>query len=330
MKKFGRKLVLSGLALAATAATLSTSTYAWYVTNTTAEVNQGTAGTAGTSASGNLLVSNDTAGAYGAFTNSINLPSVTDLVKPVTKNAGEYAPTADTEVDDTKTYYTLNNASYEEVGTPTDENIGTYYEKAAWIDVDGKAVADESAYVELSFWVLSTEQTTVNFTTNFTNSTSGTPITQVLYNANGKPTKIIAANGAPATATGEDELEALDTFTVDAGYALRFEVTTKAETGNATVLDTYGIENFTNNTYVGKEGYYSNGNAHTYFYNVAGKNPLGGTEEAGKGSAAFTSITVGQNVKTRVTIKIWIEGTDLDCFDSCVGQDFTFDFDLSV
>ena len=83
MKKFGRKLVLSGLALAATAATLSTSTYAWYVSNTSADVDGGTAATMAGTSSGNLLVAQNvtktdlgslTAG-KGAFSNSINICS---------------------------------------------------------------------------------------------------------------------------------------------------------------------------------------------------------------------------------------------------------------
>lgn len=41
----------------------------------------------------------------------------------------DYAKTTDTEVDSSKTYYTLSGKTYSAVSSPTDANIGTYYEK---------------------------------------------------------------------------------------------------------------------------------------------------------------------------------------------------------
>ncbi len=274
MKKFGRKLVLSGLALAATAATLSTSTYAWYVTNTTADVDGGTAGTAGTSISGNLLVAQDVEGVAGAYSNKISLEGTytqSPRLNPVTKNE--------------------------------DSTTG-------WINVDGEEVETTAAYQEVSFWVLSTDATEVNVATTIANATTSF-VDQRLLNATGKPT------GA------EGDLAINSTFHKDAVEALRFEVLVQGT--SVGVFDAKGMYA----DYATKAGCATGGDANAYYAAVMGGAPVGGvTVEAP--TEAFNKITVVAAEETKVTIRIWLEGTDADCFDSCIGQDVTFSFDLTI
>lgn len=278
MKKFGRKLVLSGLALAATAATLSTSTYAWYVTNTTADVDGGTAGTAGTSISGNLLVAqhNKETGKAGAYSNKISLEGTytqSPRLNPVTKN----------------------------------ESSST-----GWINVDGEEVEAASAYQEVSFWVLSTDATTVNVATVLANATASDKfVDQRLLNATGKPT------GA------EGELAINSTFHKDAVEALRFEVLVKDV--SVGVFDAKGMYA----SYTTAAGCATAGDANAYYAAVMGEAPAGGATVDAP-AEAFNKITVVAAEETKVTIRIWLEGTDADCFDSCIGQDVTFSFDLSI
>lgn len=273
MKKFGRKLVLSGLALAATAATLSTSTYAWYVTNATADVDGGTAGTAGTSIDGNLLVAQDVEGVAGAYSNKISLEGTytqSPRLDPVTKS-------------DTV--------------------------ESGWIGVDGNEVLT-SAYQEVSFWVLSTDATTVNVATTIANVTTSF-VDQRLLNATGKPT------GA------EGELAINSTFHKDAVEALRFEVLVQGT--SVGVFDAEGMYA----DYATKAGCATGGDANAYYAAVMGAAPAGGATVAAP-TEAFNKITVVAAEETKVTIRIWLEGTDADCFDSCIGQDVTFSFDLSI
>lgn len=61
----------------------------------------------------------------------------------------EGAKTADTEVDSTKTYYTVSNSVYSAVASPLKANLGSYYEVVGTI-VAEPAVADIGTYYELS------------------------------------------------------------------------------------------------------------------------------------------------------------------------------------
>lgn len=398
MKKFGRKLVLSGLALAATAATLSTSTYAWYVTNTTADVDGGTAATAGTSVGGNLLVApnvkevvkdesdKDVETGYriaGSYSNKTTLEGNYDQepgLYPATPYVdGYYVKTTDTDVVTDKTYYTYAaGTGYSDVSEAKKENIASYYEKLTldyvktadekvkpgkeyftledgnytsgtltvgtafeidtetskstgkiegiqyyeavkWMDVDGKPVAEANAYQEVSFWVLSTDASTVNIATTVENATTADKWKdQILLNAAGKPD----------AKEGDDDLAINDTFHMDAVQALRFEVTKTPKGGEAERIGVYSIEQFMS-TYEANATCATGGDSNAYYTAVMGKNPLGGTTTATNGTA-FTSFTVSPKVETKITIRIWLEGTDAQCFDSCINQSIKYYFDLSV
>ncbi len=45
---------------------------------------------------------------------------------------------------------------------------------------------------------------------------------------------------------------------------------------------------------------------------------------------AWSTITLAKDVDYLITINIWLEGTDSDCWDSCVGQDFKLSLDFKA
>ncbi len=336
MKKFGRKLGLSGLALAATAATLSTSTYAWYVTNDTANVTGGTAATAGTEVEGNLLVAtNDTSPSAeegqekGVYSNNIDL-------------GGKF-----TEVS-------LN---------PVTKSTATGEGATGWVNKDGNSVAEANAYQELSFWVLSTKESEIGITTTLKNETaaedivkqtclvkssapSGAEVNQLFYVDAAKALRFeVIYKKAVATynltsdternvnksyyaKSGEDQnaVYTLDTTTQD--VSTLYEATYAAGTQN--VSTTYNYEEFST-TYTGLTGALSGGNAHTYYSDImGGETPDGGTTDPVTAGAEFATLYVAPGVETLITIRVWLDGQDIDCFDSCRGQSFSYDFELKA
>lgn len=139
MKKFGKKLVLSGLALAATAATLSTTTYAWYVVNPTAEANGMTASTTEATADASVYVSKNG----------------TAFSKTVTLEAGDYLYAG--ELDPLTTD---DGLKFKDV-TGADETTAAanYVQFALWVKSDNNAS-------------VTPKLTVVNNTTEFTKQTA--------------------------------------------------------------------------------------------------------------------------------------------------------------
>lgn len=305
MKKFGRKLFLSGLALAATAATLSTSTYAWYVTNSNADVTGGTAATAGTEVGGNLLVAQN-------------------VTKTGAANPGKGAYSNRITLDGT-----FNSVNLDTVTKDAASSTG-------WYDRDKTAVATTAAYQEISFWVLSTSATKVYIDTTVENTTA---------------LKDYVKQTALNTSNTPDDAVLNTPFFVDAAYALRFEVLkqelTKLESEDAaslkdaTSLGVYSIEKFaTTYTNANKDSALTGGNANLYYHDIMNSYPQAGfyaaSADAETGALVenlsenkFTSIDVSKGVETLITIRIWLEGRDSDCFDSCRGQKFSYSFALT-
>jgi len=66
------------------------------------------------------------------------------------------------------------------------------------------------------------------------------------------------------------------------------------------------------------------GNANTYYNSVLGKDPVFATEFAGV--TGVQQFTLTAKCETKLSFYVWLEGTDVDCFDSVAGQSFEFEF----
>lgn len=74
------------------------------------------------------------------------------------------------------------------------------------------------------------------------------------------------------------------------------------------------------------------GNAHTYYKNVAGITQTLFAEAPETGTyvkSAFSNIHLTQTA-TAITYQIFLEGGDVDCFNSCAGQTFAFEISYQV
>ena len=69
------------------------------------------------------------------------------------------------------------------------------------------------------------------------------------------------------------------------------------------------------------------GDANIYYKSVMKKAGYGTDSSTGASvaapSATWANITLQANIDTKFTVTIWLEGTDAQCWDSCIGQNFT-------
>lgn len=303
MKKLTRKLFLSVAALAVCAATLVSTTFAWYVSNSKATVSGVAGSTAGTEVSGNLLVAENTTtegtDKAGAYTQDLVLTINGGPLQPVTKA---------TAADD------ANNV---EIGD--------------WVDKEGKAAVESDKgknYMQVKFWVMSTKAQAVNFSYEVTNKTDADDV---------KKQKAYTATGAPVAQGTE--------FAVDAVNALRMNITATApatsggENINADlgVAETATIKTAAETTALFTAN--STGDANKYYQQLLGKIPYGcektvDTVTTAESPAApntdVETVYLAANTEVLMTITIWLEGTDKDCFDSCISQAFDFKFIFEV
>ena len=177
MKKIAKKLVLSAVSLGLVAATLSTTTFAWYVSNTEASVSGVNGQIEGNAIGGNLLVAQNTPDLEGA------------------DQPGNFTSS-----------FTLT-----ESGTKLDPIT---FSKSKWYDQEGVDKTASNPYIEYKFWILSTQATTVNVTSELTNSTESF-IEQTVYNTASLPNQ--------GTATKPEHVG--DKFKVDAVRALNCTIT---------------------------------------------------------------------------------------------------------
>lgn len=299
MKALKRKLFLSVASLAVCAATLVSTTFAWYVSNTTAEVQRVSGSTAGAGTDGNLLVAQDKG------------PDTTEELLSWGQYIAEVTPSVNTQLNPTTKATAA--ASGVEVGD--------------WVDKEGKLIAAADAasgqpYLQFEFWVLSTgeqEEVTIEYT--LTNTTTDlTP--QKVYNTTGAPSSLALG----------------DTFTSDACRALRMDVFTSTLLDVTTLTPIGNAKNIELDKaatgYQTKTGCVDTGNAGTYYKQIVNKIGYGtnGTSGAStdSGLKAWTSFAISPNTPLKLTFRIWLDGTDVNCFDSCVGQTFALKFNLSV
>ncbi|MBQ9448750.1 MAG: hypothetical protein IJU60_02600 [Acholeplasmatales bacterium] len=354
--KIAKKLIFSAVALGASVLTLTTTTYAWYVQNNTVTATNITAQTASNSA-GSLFISKDGRPRVGALASeapiswgpTIAFDPATDFTAE-TKAAFENERNAFTPI----TYY---------AGTTTDEESPLYDKTGKFIDANATVQTDKTLTV--TFFLLSNKDgVTVQPTLTVQNTTGDAKVAQTAYAAISKKVE----SGQPAeNLVNENEqfwvdavqalrmkvkTEAWDTTneawgnTTNTFYDV-LEVAKKPKAVNATTFEAYELATFGGNTVksiteteLGTETISSSNytGAHAYYRRFVGGEPKAGfTETNTTAIAASTSghagkmstLTVGTNV-LKVTVTIWLEGTDVSCFDSCSGQTFNFGFDFTV
>ena len=67
------------------------------------------------------------------------------------------------------------------------------------------------------------------------------------------------------------------------------------------------------------------GNAHTYYHAVTGKDPKYTEVEGALSSTAFAKFDLDEDTAIELEYIVFLEGADPQCFNSCVGQDFSID-----
>ena len=349
------KIALAGAAVAVTAGTLATSTYAWYVTNNTASAKNITIVTK-SGDGGNLLL--DQAKSTSAVTRTGDAVTTLQLTTAnVTGPATGLVPTTPIALDDADsvtdattfatakalgTLYTVASSTITHVGANDAYDEDATYKVAslattridAWVDAQGAVQANP--YVEFKIWINNTSGTGVTVDTfKVTNTTlAADQTTQTVYSRNGLPTAVTAND---------------TTFSVDAVDSLRFAVMNSAYTeavgeGEGTIAAAnwtiYDKTTFASNYSIANGLTFTNpagGDANNYYFKILKEVPFGCTT-SGSGDATtvtspadptsvtFDSVTTAAaNVYNCLTFRVWLEGTDKSCYDTCRGQTFTFE-----
>ncbi len=345
------KIALAGAAVAVTAGTLATSTYAWYVTNNTATAKNITIVTQ-SGDGGNLLLdqsngsntdtrtgdavttlqltSNNVAGANLVPTTPVKMTAADAVTDATTFATAKAAGTLYTFASDVYTHVTGDTA-YDSSATYMIASAATTAIDA-WVDAQG--AIQTTPYIEFKIWVNNTTAETVTINAFKVVNTTTSVTKQTVYSRNGLPSAV----GANDT-----------TFAVDAADALRIGVMNSTYTeatgsGNGTIDKTanwtiydktifteYTVTNAATLDFVSS----ADGDANNYYYKILKEVPFGctasGTENVtvsspSDPSATFTSVTTAAaNQYNVLTFRVWLEGTDSACFDTCRGQTFTFE-----
>lgn len=350
------KLVLAGTALAATAATLTTATYAWYVTNTTVSATGVSGSVAGSSIDGSLFIAKNKLvsekDAPDTYVTKIQLSKAAntgytlpdnglDPQSKAIKIGNDYYFVTNGAFDSSKTYYTIAGST----PAATEADIEAfaadtvYYEKSTkteWVGKDGKKTGPY--LLSFKFWLKSSAAGTAAITVKADNTTT-TAVPQTALTGTGLPSSVNQG----------------DQFTVDAMHALRMEITqTNYLNGVAgtTTSNVYQVDELAK----GKDGaskystaastaatrqsgaitFATGGDANAYYFAILDEIPYGtGASGASTDSKTGTApeeavaLTLEANNDTLLEFNVWLEGSDADCFDSCRGQSFTFDFDFA-
>jgi len=321
------KLALSGVALAAVAATLGTSTYAWYISNTTATVSGAQGSTSQASTEGSLYAASPTMYAAGEWGNNVALDPATDYTQNNNLNP-----------------VTIANSTKTTAFTPVAPQGWTAPTNGAFVDKEGKEVADSSAVLEFDYYLITRGDKPVKIQpkltiTNTTEKVSGKYAgTQTSYSANNLPTGVESKTGVE--------------FKVDAVYALRVEITndaayTAVKTGGAEVETSSAFATTVYDAatafaaYTLKTDMVKGGKANEYYNSIVdGVNLYGCAAGTGDKTNLYKDVAAPEgtwgafylvpNEETHISFRIWLEGTDADCYDSCVSQSFDFDFEFAV
>lgn len=355
------KIALAGAAVAVTAGTLATSTYAWYVTNNTATAKNIEIVTL-SGDGGNLLLdqsngANTTTRTGDAVT---TLTMTTDNVAGPTNGLTPTTPialAAATAVTDATTFatardegklYTVDGSTIAHVAADAEYDSGATYKIAslaettidAWVDAQGAVMS--TPYIEFKIWVNNTTATGVTIedfkVLNTTNSTNPLP-KQTVYSRNGLPTEV-----GTATSFAVDAAESLRVAVQNSAYTEavadpatpgQIDTTAAWTIYDKRIFKNYDTLNADKLTALGVVAP-TGGDANKYYYKILKEVPFGCTA-SGTGDAAtvtsptdptgtFTSVTTAAaNSYNVLTFRVWLEGTDSACFDTCKGQTFSFE-----
>lgn len=306
------KIAIAGAALAATAATLGTSTYAWYVSNANVTMSGVTGATAGEDVGANLVIAGNKV--------------TTDGDAPASWGPSVALAAADDRAD----YIATTSVSkfLSQALNPQSKDLEASSE--TWKDAEGETISDTS-FIEFKVWIKNSKAATITPLFGISNTTTNL-VSQTAYNPNGLPTAKPAGGAVAAD----------DHFTVDAVQALRMEITKSSETTySSPVTEVYKVAEMAQT--LDFQGAYTTdttkfatgGDANVYYYNM--KNEVAYNTTAGTGvskdvagaiytgeKAAWSDFSVAADEAVELSFRIWLEGADKDCFDSCVGQTFSF------
>ncbi|MCR5349582.1 MAG: hypothetical protein K6E20_01175 [Acholeplasmatales bacterium] len=301
------KLALSGVALAAVAATLGTSTYAWYVTNSTATAS-GVQGTANAGGAGNVLVAQastaDTkVNGHGAFVQNLTFDTTNYTSTTTASGLNPVSPATASVASD--------------ASPSTVSGVASITADTVWVDKDGLTVEGGSS-IDFDIWVLSTSKTTVNLTYTISNTTAtGDVKKQLAYANTGLPTNVSQGNSFAANI-----VDALRMSVVAEGAS----ITNGTSTTTNIIYDVAASASATSSTY---GSYTTGGSANEYLVAVLGEQVVKTGPTTVSQTTKNIPLTVVANAEAKLSFKIWLEGTDDQCFDSCAGQTFAINFSFT-
>ena len=219
----------------------------------------------------------------------------------------------------------------------------TYYKEIAWADDSDKIANDLSpvsfdgtgwygitttgtkpadAYtvtpgsgnipaIRFDVWVKTGNGATVTPTLTITTTKQNANNGQIAYVATGLPTaKLTSAGVVDATSGTVPSMGS--TFLVDAKYALYAQ---QIVTGVATP------------SYLAVDGTDLGGSAHSYYTAVTSNTPW---VVAPQTAAGLDTIATTANTGVKVTYTIYLDGGDLQCFNSCAGWNIAFNLQFSI
>ena len=322
------KLALMGASITALAATLTTSTYAWYVSNKTATVEKMDGATSAGTADGSILLSwdNSTDSYYktlswtdakapqnvvtGTTVGEVTTYAFTQKLDPLYYVAADssfkfiesYAK-ADS-YDSTKTYYTKSGTTYTEATVASAEAFaqGEYYLQK------NSGAAKTTGFVRFSMYIKADADTTVTITPTMKNTTPSTvanSLKQIAY--------------APTGSVGQGE-----SFLVDAFDAMYYSLNIDTSTTAAAVVAAP-----TSGKMAAANGAVKPGAAHSYYETVTGEDLLP-AYEAEPVTTALSTLDLDADTPVKLTWTIWLAGNDVDCYNSCAGQSFSFELKFTA
>lgn len=276
------KLAMSGVALAAVATTLGASTYAWYVTNSKATASNIEASTRDNDGS-NLLVSKD----------GSNFSS--------------------------KVVFNTDDAAYLNRGvldpvTTTDTTSFIEYD-------ENQSSTTSSKYVQVEYWLKSSENVTCKTTLAVENNTTTLPVQKVYFQTGGVTTNTISVDAVTALRTSfkVDDAAAVIYQTDAVAKQADFETAYAVKAGSFTSVASATVQ--IDDEDGGDTAYTATG-AHAYYGAVM--RMAAPKESDSSVTTPIANISLTADTAVHVVMTIWLEGSDTLCFDACGGQQFTF------
>lgn len=329
------KLALMGASITALAATLTTSTYAWYVSNRQADVTGGYGATGSAGSDGSIQVSWNTE--TKKFSKSISFTdsgathnAATAELQPVHYDSdGFYSVGVNTsthktiqgsaaQAKDVLTFTVVlksnQTATQKTLVTPSIKikNFG------AGTVASGTAAVPTAQQVLVGNYKLATSyDSTASY---FTRTGAGTEQSPYAYSAASVANAEAFAAGTyyVAVQNGLPGKELNDTFVVDALKAMYVQ---QSVTGGAITYVAADDTNVKVSSFPDTEP--TGANAHTYYKAVTGNEVDWGNAPAS--ATGLGTFYIQGTAEVVVTYNIFLEGGDVDCFNSCVGQNFSFD-----